>query len=53
MLSDNELPAAAKFVLPLKQTEGTPGESALFAVKVNGVPKPELNWFVILKTIFF
>lgn len=44
VLSDNELPSAPKFIIPLKRTEGTPGENALFRAKITGVPNPELTW---------
>lgn len=44
VLAEDEMPCAPKFIIPLKRTEGIPGESCDFNVKVRGIPKPQLIW---------
>jgi hypothetical protein len=51
VLPGGERPCPPKFIIPLKKTEGTPGASAEFRVKVKGVPAPELTWFLNGKPI--
>lgn len=46
VLTDLELPAVPKFIIPLKQTNAIPGTSAEFNVKVCGVPPPQLTWYL-------
>ncbi|KAI1702784.1 immunoglobulin domain-containing protein [Ditylenchus destructor] len=46
VLSGEELPCAPKFIIPLRHTDGTPGQAAVFTVKVRGVPVPVLTWFL-------
>lgn len=47
VLSAEELPSAPKFVIPLKDTGAELGGRAEFNVKVRGVPKPTIQWFVL------
>lgn len=37
--------------IPLKRTEGIPGQPCEFRVKVRGVPTPTLTWFLNGKPI--
>lgn len=44
VLSDDELPCAPKFIIPLKPTEVALGSMAEFNVKVKGVPAPTITF---------
>lgn len=41
-----ELPSGPKFVIPLQDVSVLIGTKAEFNIKVRGVPKPTLTWFV-------
>lgn len=51
VFTEAEQPCAPKFIIPLKRTEGIPGETCDFNVKVDGYPKPLLKWYLNKKPL--
>ncbi|KAK0423255.1 hypothetical protein QR680_008049 [Steinernema hermaphroditum] len=51
VLAVEELPEPPKFVIPLRNIGAFPGAKAEFNVKVRGVPRPALTWFLNGKPI--
>lgn len=46
VLDAEELPSGPKFVIPLKDVVAEIGTKAVFTIKVRGIPKPTLKWYV-------
>lgn len=44
VLSDDELPSAPRFIIPLKDVFTQAGLKVELGVKVKGIPKPNLDW---------
>ena len=47
----DQKPTEPKFIIPLKATSAETGAKTEFRVKVKGVPKPTLQWYVTISAI--